>query len=78
MSITSIYKLMVRMRELEKRHSQFIIATHSPVLLAYPGAEIYSISENGLERTNYEESDPYLLTRYFMSNHEQVMKRLLE
>ena len=65
------------MNELEKKNSQFIIATHSPVLLAYPQAEIYRITDDGLELTKYEESEPYLLTKYFISNHERVINELL-
>ncbi|MBR4845327.1 MAG: AAA family ATPase, partial [Bacteroidaceae bacterium] len=66
LSINSLYKLMVKMHELEKKNSQFIIATHSPILLAYPGADIYTITENGFEPTKYEESMPYLLTKQFI------------
>ena len=77
LSLSSILKLMVKMNELEKKNSQFIIATHSPVLLAYPQAEIYRITDEGLELTKYESSEPYLLTKYFISNHERVINELL-
>lgn len=77
LSLSSILKLMVKMNELEKKNSQFIIATHSPVLLAYPQAEIYRITDEGLELTKYEASEPYLLTKYFISNHERVINELL-
>ena len=77
LSINSLYTLMVKMHELEKKDSQFIIATHSPILLAYPGADIYTITNNGLEPTKYEESMPYLLTKQFILNRERVLKELL-
>lgn len=77
LSLSSILKLIVKMNELEKKNSQFIIATHSPVLLAYPQAEIYRITDEGLKLTRYEECEPYLLTKYFISNHERVINELL-
>ena len=77
LSINSLYKLMVKMHELEKKNSQFIIATHSPILLAYPGADIYTITENGFEPTKYEESMPYLLTKQFILNRERILDELL-
>lgn len=45
LSITSLFKLFVKMNELEKKNSQFIIATLSPVWLAYPGAEISTVTK---------------------------------
>jgi predicted ATPase len=77
LSINSLYTLMVKMHELEKKDSQFIIATHSPILLAYPGADIYTITDNGFEPTRYEESMPYLLTKQFILNRERVLNELL-
>ena len=77
LSINSLYTLMVKMHELEKKNSQFIIATHSPILLAYPGADIYTITDNGFEPTRYEESMPYLLTKQFILNRERVLNELL-
>ena len=77
LSINSLYVLMVKMHELEKKNSQFIIATHSPILLAYPGADIYTITENGFEPTKYEESMPYLLTKQFILNRELILDELL-
>ncbi len=77
LSINSLYTLMVKMHELEKKDSQFIIATHSPILLAYPGADIYTITDNGFEPTKYEESMPYLLTKQFILNRERILNELL-
>ena len=77
LSVTSLFKMIVKMNELERMNSQFIIATHSPILLAYPGAEIYEVTEEGLVAKTYEETEPYLLTRYFMFNHAKVIHELL-
>lgn len=77
LSIISQFKLLVKMKELEDKKSQFIIATHSPVLLAYPGAEIYKITDNGLVLTNYEDTEQYKLTKYFVTNYSQVINELI-
>lgn len=77
LSMISQFKLLVKMKELEDKRSQFIIATHSPVLLAYPGAEIYKITDNGLLLTNYEDTEQYKLTKYFITNYSQVINELI-
>lgn len=58
--------------------SQFIIATHSPILLAYPRAKIYQFSESGIYETSYEDTEHYEITRDFLNRHEQMMKTLME
>lgn len=77
LSIGSQFKLLVKMKELVENRSQFIIATHSPILLAYPGAVIYTMTDDGLVLTPYEETEPYKLTKYFISNYAQVINSLM-
>lgn len=77
LSITNQLRLMKRMKELVDHGSQFIIATHSPILLAYPGATVYSLSDSGLTTLQYEETDHYRLMKYFVSNHEDFLSELL-
>jgi predicted ATPase len=48
-------------------HAQFIIASHSPILLACPGAEIFSFDENPVKRIEYEDTDHYRIYREFMA-----------
>lgn len=57
---------------------QFIIATHSPILLSYPGATIYELSNNGLKKIKYEESEPYSITKDFLNNPQAFQKYLFE
>jgi predicted ATPase len=45
--------------------------------LAYPGADIYTITDSGFEPTKYEESMPYLLTKQFILNRERILDELL-
>lgn len=77
LSIASQFKMIARMRELEKQDSQFIIATHSPILLAYPGAEIFEVIAEGLVSRQYEETEQYMLMKYFISNYRQVMDEIV-
>lgn len=60
----------------EDKHSQFIIATHSPILMAYPGARIYRLSSSGLERCEYTETEHYTITRDFLNSPERFFKTL--
>ncbi len=69
--------LLAEMHNLVNNNSQFIIATHSPILLAYPKAEIYCL-DKGIEHTNYRETEHYYVTRDFLNNPEGFIGRLLE
>ncbi|AUI87479.1 AAA family ATPase [Vibrio azureus] len=57
--------------------SQFIIATHSPILLAYPRAIIYQFSESGIYKTKYEDTEHYEVTLNFLKRHEYMMQILM-
>ena len=59
-------------------NSQFIIVTHSPILLGIPGAEILSFDEGQIHPCTYEETDSYQVTEMFINSREQILKRLLE
>ena len=58
--------------------SQFIIATHSPMVLAFPGATIYEISEEGMEKKSLEETEHFSLTKSFLNNPEMYLRYLGE
>ena len=58
------------------RHAQFLIATHSPILLAYPGATLYQFEEAGIREVAYRETDHYLLTKEFLNAPERMLKYL--
>lgn len=61
---------------LKSHNSQFIIATHSPMLLAFPGAVIYEITAEGIEQTLLEDTEHYSITRNFMNNPETYLRHL--
>ena len=69
--------LLVRIHELVNNGCQLIISTHSPILMAYPNADIYAIDDTGAHITPYEETEHYQLTKYFLTHTEQMMKELL-
>jgi len=68
---------LARMHELVRKRSQFIIATHSPIILGYPDAWIYRVSEQGLERVEYEDTEHVQVTRGFLNRRETFLKMLL-
>jgi predicted ATPase len=65
------------LHDLVNRRSQFLIATHSPMLMAYPNAWIYQISQHGIERVKLEDTEHYIIARRFLNDpHEQVARLL--
>lgn len=69
--------LLTEMHRLTGENSQFIIATHSPILLAYPGAQIYSFDQNAVTSIRYKETDHYQITKNFLDCPERMMDILL-
>ena len=55
---------------------QFLIATHSPIVMAYPTATIYMLSDDGISEVAYEETEHYSLTREFLNNRERYLREL--
>jgi len=60
-----------------KEGAQFLIATHSPILLGLPGAEILSFDDGAVHPVSYEETESYQVTSMFLSHREALLKRLL-
>jgi predicted ATPase len=69
--------VLSRIHDLVLDNSQFIVATHSPILMAYPDAAIYLCSKEGVYPVAYEETEHYQVTRDFLSNREQMLRRLM-
>jgi predicted ATPase len=59
-----------------KGDAQFIIATHSPILLGYPEAQIYSFDHGEISQIEYEETDHYNITKYFLENRNRLLHEL--
>jgi predicted ATPase len=60
----------------KQKDAQFIISTHSPILLGYPGAQIFSFDGRQLQEVSYEETAPYLVVRRFIQARETVLDEL--
>jgi predicted ATPase len=58
--------------------AQFVIATHSPILLAYPDARIVEFTVSGLRDVNYTDTDHYKITRGFLSNYRTMLDELMK
>lgn len=78
LSPSRLLTLLAHIHELANRNSQFIIATHSPILMAYPGAEVYELSQEGICSVDYRDTEHYQLTRRFLENPEKMLHYLLE
>ncbi|MDO9354057.1 MAG: AAA family ATPase [Solirubrobacteraceae bacterium] len=78
LSPQSLLALIARIDELCRDGSQFVIATHSPILLALPGTSIVEVTEDGLEAVEYDAVEAVQLTRLVLADPEGMMRRLLD
>ena len=70
--------LLMEIYECARQESQFIIVTHSPILLGLPGADIRTFDDGPVHSCEYEDTDSYQVTEMFINNRKQLLKRLLE
>jgi predicted ATPase len=64
------------LRDMLSQEAQFVIATHSPILLAFPGAQIVTFDETPVRRTSYDQLEHVALTREFLQDPERFLRRL--
>lgn len=72
-----LMSLLVEMDALVGKNSQFIIATHSPILMSFPGAQVYELTESGIQSVDYRQTEHFQLTRRFLENPEKMLHYLL-
>ena len=77
LSPKGIIRLMQNMDDLVQNDSQFIISTHSPMLMAFPDAELYQIKGNEIVSTPFKETDHYRITVRFLQNPEEAANEIL-
>jgi predicted ATPase len=77
LSPTRQMAMLLRINELVKLNSQFIIATHSPILIAYPNAIIYEFSEDGIQVKKYSETELFNVYKDFFNNTDELIEFLL-
>lgn len=69
---------LAHIHRLAQRNSQFIIATHSPILMSYPDSKILHFSENGIESIKLENTEHYIVTRRFVNNPQAILNELFD
>ena len=69
--------LLMEIYKCAKGGAQFLIVTHSPILLGIPGADIYTFDEGKIHLCEYEDTDSYIVTEMFINNRDNLLYRLL-
>lgn len=77
LSPTRQLAVLRRIHQLVLEESQFIIATHSPILMAYPGAKILLLDETGFRQITYQETEHYAVTKEFVNDPDRMIKIML-
>ena len=78
LSPTRQLSFLSRLHELVGQGSQFLIATHSPILLAYPNATIYLMADGPPRKIAYRDTEHFAVTRNFLTRTEQMLDILLD
>lgn len=77
LSPMKLLTLMAEINELVKKNSQFIIATHSPILMTFPNAQILEFSKDGIKEIAYQDTEHFQITKSFLENPEKMLYYLL-
>lgn len=77
LSPTRQMAMLLRMHELVQQNSQFIIATHSPILIAYPNSIIYEFTDQGVQVKTYRETELFNVYKNFFNNTDELIEFLL-
>ena len=72
-----LMRLMVCMKKLVDKNSQFIISTHSPILMTFPDAEVLEITAKGIKSVDYKDTEHFIVTKRFMDAPEKIVNDLL-
>ena len=70
--------LMVIIHRLARQHSQFIIATHSPILMTLPDSRIIQLTDDGFENVSYRETEHFIITKEFVNNPQKMLDMLFK
>lgn len=73
-----LMELICYIKNLVDNNSQFIISTHSPILMTFPDAEVIEITQEEIRSVDYKETEHFLITKRFMDSPEQMIKNLLD
>ena len=78
LSPARLLRLMVLIRELVQKGSQFLISTHSPILMSFPDAEVYQLTESTIESVSYRDTEHFRLTQQFVNDTERMLRYLFD
>lgn len=78
LSSTRQMAVFSRIHQLVQDNSQFLIATHSPIVMAYPNAQIYQLGPDGINRINYENTEHYQVTKAFINGYPASLRELFD
>lgn len=70
--------MLTRIHELARGGGQFIISTHSPLLMSYPHCRLYNLTAGGIRECGVEDTEHYIVTREFLNRREQMLAELLQ
>ena len=71
-------ELLLFINKMVQRGAQFIIVSHSPILLSFPDAEIFNFTTDGLKKISYEETDSYRIIELFINHKDTILNTLLK
>jgi predicted ATPase len=78
LSPTRQLAMISRMHQLVQQRSQFIIATHSPILMAYPNSWIVQITAQGMQRVSLEDTEHYVIAKRILTDPHGQIRALLD
>lgn len=70
--------LMAEINSLVNKNSQFIIATHSPILMTIPNSQIFEFSNKGIKEVSFDETEHFKITKSFLDNPQKMLHYLLD
>ena len=68
---------MAHIHALVKENCQFIISTHSPMLISLPNSDVYQLTKEGINKVPFSQTEHYTTTRRFFENPDKMLKYLL-
>jgi predicted ATPase len=76
LSPTRQLSFLAALKQMVEQNSQFIIATHSPIILAFPGASIWSFDDGNMHRVRYDDLEHVTIVREFLQNPQAFLRHL--
>ena len=78
LSVQRQMAMLSRIHQLVGKGAQFLIATHSPILLAYPDSIIYQLGTEGIEHKKYQETELFSISKAFINDPDRMLSILLQ